>query len=43
MNWVYRGGSWDYFPRYARFVTRSRLEPDDRLFSLGLRLSRGPQ
>ena len=43
MNWVYRGGSWDYFPRFARFVTRSRLEPDARYERLSFRIARGEQ
>ena len=35
---VHRGGSWDFFPQYARVANRGHDEPGCRVGDLGVRL-----
>ncbi len=37
---VFRGGGWDYFPRYCRSARRDGRTPDYRDYDLGFRLAR---
>jgi formylglycine-generating enzyme required for sulfatase activity len=37
---VFRGGSWNFAPRFARSAQRYRIAPGDRSFNLGFRLAR---
>jgi formylglycine-generating enzyme required for sulfatase activity len=40
LNRVFRGGSWDFGPRYARVADRSDYAPGNRINDLGVRLLR---
>ncbi len=39
-NRVYRGGSWNFNPRYLRSADRNRYDPDIRINNLGFRVAR---
>ena len=39
IRYVFRGGSWDFYPRYCRSAYRSSNNPDVRFNTLGFRVS----